>query len=278
MHSLEHVYNYFPKGFFDKGIKTLHHYGPTSLLMDSEFFIGKTLKLSPNMVVIQINDELHRGLSKISKLPFENKNQIIELIEEPYEKWISKPRALMNYIRDNYDSLPEYIMYVDASDVAFIDDILNPEEILNFYNCEVLFNCEPNFASTGFNFPSAGFYTPLFDEHLQKYKKLNLEKYGVEHEKGLNAGIFLGRKEFVLKMVTEACDYMSADVNLGFPYGTMDDQYMFRYLQTIYFNEISCDVYNKFFLFSFPIAIESDENHWEHYNYFEKHNIHLYKK
>jgi hypothetical protein len=277
MHSLEHIYSYFPENFFKKGIKALHHYGPTSMLMDSDFFAEKKIKLSPDMVIIQVNDRLHSNLSKINKLPFDNKKQLIELIDDPYQKWISKPRALLNYIKENYNNLPEYIMYVDSCDVVIIEDILNPKEILEFYNCEVLFNAEPNFASTGFNYPFANFYDTLFGHHLETYKKLNLQKYGIAHERSINAGLFLGKKEFMLIMLEEACAYMSSDPNLGFPYGCMDDQYMFRYLQILFFNKISCDVFNKFFLFAYPKTIESDETDWEHYNYFQKNNIHLYK-
>lgn len=278
MHTLERVYNYFPNGFFDKEIKVLHHYGPTSMLVDSEFYHNKTIRLSPKMIIIQVSDSINNHQSKINLMPFEHKEQVITLIEDPYEKWISKPRAMLKYLKDNYDTTPEYIMYVDSGDVAFIDDILHPETLLEFYNCEMLFNCETNFSGTGFLFPSDAFYNPLFEVHKETYKQLNLEKYGVAHERGLNAGVFLGRKDCVIQMLEEACVYMTDDHTKGFPYGCMDDQYMFRYLQNIHFDKIACDVYNKFFVFAYPKALESDDTWWEHYSYFEKNYIHLYNR
>lgn len=279
MHTLEQIYSRFPKDFFNLGIKTLHHNGPSGLLLDSEFYNDKKIKISSDLVLIQINDKVHQGTSRISRVPFENPDQLIEIIEEPYIKWISKPRALVSYIEANYDKLPEYIMYIDASDVVVIEDILNPKEMLDFYQCDILFNSEPSFNATGYCSPSHQFYDDLFIIHKEIYKDLNLKKYGIAHERAINAGVFLGRKDAILEICKEACYYMSGDQSRGFPWGCEDDQYMFRFLQTLFFDKIGCDIYNKWFLFAYPKAIENpDEEHWEHFLHFPKNYLHLYKK
>ena len=143
----------------------------------------------------------------------------------------------------------------------------------------MLFNSEPAFQSTGWGSPSHSFYDDLFTIVRDQYKKLNLEKYGIDHDRAINAGVFLGKKDTVLQMCKEAYEYMSADQNLKFPYGCEDDQYMFRYIQNLHFDKIACDIYNKYFLFVYPKCIEDrNENDWEHFQYFSKNYLRLYKK
>jgi hypothetical protein len=70
---------------------------------------------------------------------------------------------------------------------------------------------------------------------------------------------------------------MIDDEKKGFPYGCMDDQCLLRFLQNKYFDEIACDIYNKYFLMAYPKSIEVTEDNWEHFEYFKKNNLNLYQ-
>ena len=72
--------------------------------------------------------------------------------------------------------------------------------------------------------------------------------------------------------------HMEDDFNKGFPYGCLDDQCMFRWAQNKYFDKISVDVYNKWFLFAYPKCLEVNEDDWEHFTFFKRKNEHLYIK
>lgn len=276
MHTLEYIHSKIPENVFK--LKILHHFGITSLIVDSPFFDNKIIKLSEEIRIIQVNSENVHDKSYVNKIPFENPEQSVEIIIPTYIKWISKIDHLINYIESNYNTLPEYILYLDGTDTLIINDIIDPQSILDYYKCDVLFNAEPNYMHTGFNLPSAQFYDVLYGESRTKYMELNLEKYGVAHDRSLNAGIFLGKKGFVLKMLKETYDLMTGDASLGFPYGGMDDQCVLRFIQNRHYNEMSVDVYNKYFLFAFPNSIESSEDNWEHFEHFNKKNIKLYNK
>jgi hypothetical protein len=257
-------------------LKVFHHKHGSHVMYSNGYFQNRTIKISPDLVIIQVNDENVKHSSLVNKVPFENPSSSIEIVIPTYEKWLSKPAELIKYIEEHYEELPEYILYVDGSDVVIINDILDPKSMLDFYKCEVLFNCEPNFTHTGFGLPSHDFYSPLYEIHKDKYAQLSFEKYGIEGEKGLNAGVFLGRKKYMLEMLKEAYEYMIDDPNKGFPYGSLDDQCILRYLQILHFDKISCDVFNNYFLFAFPKCMEVDEDNWEHFEYYKKF-IHIYK-
>jgi hypothetical protein len=44
----------------------------------------------------------------------------------------------------------------------------------------------------------------------------------------------------------------------------------------MYFDKISVDVYNNFFLFGYPKCLEVDETDWEHFEFFKNNFEHLY--
>ena len=56
----------------------------------------------------------------------------------------------------------------------------------------------------------------------------------------------------------------------------MDEFHYFLIGATYQLVYLLCCVYNKFFLFAYPKCLEVDENDWEHFEYFEKTNGHLY--
>ena len=117
---------------------------------------------------------------------------------------------------------------------------------MDYYGCKVLFNAEPQFHHTGVPDPIPNYFDPLYYEHKDKYIELNKERYGSAFQICLNAGVFLGEKEYLLSLLKEAYDLMADDVNKGFPYGCPDDQCLLRYLNNKYYGDIAVDVFNKF--------------------------------
>jgi hypothetical protein len=270
----ESITNIIPKSAME--LKIFHHRHGSNVVYSNGYFENRKIKISEDLVVIQVNDEFAKDSSLVNKIPFEKSSSSVQVVIPKYEKWTSKPKELIKYIEEHYEELPEYILYVDGSDVVIINDILDPKSMLDYYKCDVLFNCEPNYAHTGFDKPSLEFYYPLYDIHKKIYTQLSFEKYGIVGEKGLNAGVFLGKKSYVLEMLKEAYAYMIDDHTKGFPYGSLDDQCILRYIQILHFDKIACDVFNKYFLFAFPKCMEVSEDNWEHFEYYKKF-IHTYE-
>lgn len=274
--NIKRLFDSLPKELFD--LKIIHHGATVNTIFCAGYFENRIINLSNEITLLQVNDSYGSSNSKINKIKFSNPNQIIDIVVPVYEKWLSKPRGILKYVKDNYSSLPNYILYTDATDVAILNDIENPKEILDFYKCDILFNCEPNYMHTGFGEPSHSYYNPLYEKEQHVYELLNKEKYGVNHTRSLNAGVFLGKKDYVLEFLEESIKYMEDDFNKGFPYGCLDDQCMFRWMQNKYFDKISVDVYNKWFLFAYPKCLEVNEDDWEHFTFFKRKNEHLYIK
>lgn len=272
------MFNSLPKDFFN--LKIVHHGAVVNTLFKSGYFKDRVINLSHELILLQVNDQYGSTNSKINKQTFSKSSRVVDIVVPVYEKWLTKPREILKYIKKNYDFLPNYILYTDATDVAILNDIDNPKDILDFYKCDVLFNCEPNYMHTAFGFPSHEYYNPLYEKEKLIYEKLNEEKYGIKHNRSINGGVFLGKKDYVMSMLEESIRYMEDDHNKGFPFGCLDDQCMFRWQQNQHFDKISVDVYNNYFLFAYPKSIESDINDWEHFQFFKNNyeKIYLEKK
>lgn len=278
MSSQDHImelYNAIPKDIFK--LKIVHHGALVNTIFCAGYFNDRVIKLSNDIIALQVNDaNVHDYGSKINKIKFSNPKQIVSIVVPVYEKWLSKPRELLKYLKDNYKNIPDYVLYTDGSDVAILNNIENPKEMLDYYQCDVLFNCEPNYMHTGFGLPSHSYYDGLYSKEIPIYQNLNEIKYGVSHMRSINGGVFLGKKDFVIFMLEQSLVYMQDDYNKGFPYGCLDDQCMFRYLQNQYFDKIAVDAFNKYFLFAYPKCMEVPEDDWEHFQYFSNKYEHLY--
>lgn len=275
MHTIEEVRKYFPENMLN--LKVIHHRSPVGFLCDSEFYKNKKIKLSPDMVVLQVNDDQCHFIGSINKITFDNPEQSIEIIVPVYKRWFTKVEYLMEYIHINYDALPEYLLYLDGADTAILNDILEPKAMLDFYKCDILFNVEPNYCHSGLDVPSLRYYDSLCREHKDTYIQLNEKKYGIAHDRSLNAGIFLGKKDAILDVLKEAYLLMIDDPSKGLPYGAQCDQAVLKILQNKYFDIMACDIYNLYFLFAYPKSLEVSEDNWEHFEYFKKHYFELYK-
>ena len=227
-------------------------------------FKTEQVSISEDLHVVTVIDRPHLYQRTVEAIKEANVDiHVVEL--EHYTKWISKIEGLRDYIQENYETLPDYILYVDGFDVIIQKDILNPKEYLDFYGCKVLFNAEPAYHHTGVPDPIPNYFDPLYYEHKDKYIELNNEKYKSPFQICLNAGVFLGEKEYLLELLKEAYDLMADDVNKGFPYGCPDDQCLLRYLNNKHFDKISVDVFYKLAfwgcsqLFDYPGEVYSME-------------------
>jgi hypothetical protein len=181
-----------------------------------------------------------------------------------------------------------YVLYMDASDCAILSEIENPKEILDFYNCKILFNAEDSYS-----FPDHGCVDKSYlkkyaeanqcDENLYygKIKQLTQEKNCqslrekmkniTPYVKSLNSGLFLGEREYMIQILSDMIDLMNEDPSKGYPYGELENQKLWQYLQSeCKNNEIEIDYLNKYFLWTHDRKFNFPSDHWEHFNYFNK--------
>ena len=204
---------------------------------------GTEIQISKNIHICTVIDYPLDG-NPIQKVV--SNNEVHFLVVKTYKKWISKIEKLVEHIKTNYNELPDYILYLDGYDTMILNDILNPREMLDFYKCKILFSTEPYYVGTGYVSPTAS-YLKGYHECRTNYINLNMEKYGSPMDFGINAGVFLGEKKYLLNILEEALILMNDDILKEFPYGCTDDQYVLRYLHNKHFDIIGGDVFNKFF-------------------------------
>ena len=218
------------------------------------------IQVDDNLAIFTVSD-LHSTNNSILKLVNLSK-QINFLIVPKYVFWISKVEALYKHISENYSTLPDYILYLDGLDTLILKDIYNPKKYLDFYNCKVLFNVENQYAGTGYEAPTAEYLHNFYNDDYQNFLNKNREKYGNDLPFGLNAGVFLVEKKYVLKLLKEAYNYMKRNPNKGFPYGCTDDQYVFRYLHNKHYDLISVDIFNIFSFWGGQMSVDDNPNNY----------------
>ena len=235
-----------------------------------------TVSIDPSIYIYTIVDKMSTEISTLDMVKINN-NKINYVLVDQYIKWETKIAESIKHIKENYDSLPEYILYVDGFDVMFGKDITNPKEMLDFYDCKILFNGEHNFGHTGFEPPYEGYFSKLYEHEFNLCQQLNQKKYGVNAQKSLNAGVFLGEKKAVLELLEETYEYMMQDSQKGFPYGCKDDQCLLKYMHNKHFDTISVDFFNRYFLFCNRLTFLEDTEEIHHFQFYNRFK-HLYKQ
>lgn len=214
--------------------------------------LSKSVEISEDLQIVCVTDENSRSYLQYKKIigrPIHWQNKY-----EKYIKWSTKIIGLYDYLKDNYSTIPKYLMYLDSYDTMLIKDMPNPKEMLDYYQCQVLFNCENAFGGHGYPHPERyPEYWQTHGKHFKSYSELLEKKYGnVGPQPGLNAGVFLGEKEFMLEMITTVYEYLIGNPKNGFPYGTGADQELFRYFQIQNFDKVGLDIFNKYFFWGCP--------------------------
>jgi hypothetical protein len=180
----------------------------------------------------------------------------------------------------------KYVLYMDAGDTALMSDILDPQGMLDSYNCKILFNAEDSYtfpdhccvpkdhleAYAKYHNCAEGFYyvprDKIIVENTQRLQKImNCYPY----TKSLNSGLFLGERMFMIEALTRMVEYMNDDPIKGFPYGEIENQKLWQYVQCTYENgEIQVDYLNIFFLWLHAAKFDFPFDSWEHFNFFNK--------
>lgn len=221
-------------------------------------------KVSDNITILTVVNRSSRGQNFLKNSNIKN-NKIIFIEVEKYIKWTSKIAEIIKYVENNYEQLGDYILYLDAFDAAIINDILNPKEILEYYNCKILFNCEPDFWHTGAEAPNGikGYYDLLYKDVRDSYIKKNELKFNIPFniaKSSLNAGVFLGEKDFTLKVLKETLNYMTANSNLKFPYGCMDDQCVLKFMNDKYHKHICIDIFRNTMIWGTQETLKNNDS------------------
>lgn len=237
-----------------------------------------------------ITKDLH--IVKITDKPYQNpyddlyetsdKINFTRLKLPSFRCFIDKVEPLLEFIK-TIDS--KYVMYMDASDTVLVSDITDPQGMLDSYNCKVLFNAEdgypePDHPCKNKNFLKA--YTEKYNCEENRYyipERNNVIRHNkseffkicnsVPFVRSLNAGLFMGERDYLIDILSEALSIMSDDVTKGYPFGEIDDQKVWQYLQTKR-SGIGIDYLNHYFLWIHHNKWNYPPTHWEHFNYFNK--------
>jgi hypothetical protein len=153
-------------------------------------------------------------------------------------------RYHLEFLKSDECSSKKYVLFCDASDVLFLDSpefILN--SFLNNFSCSLLYN--------GGYWAAWHYYTE--SKKSEKTRQFAVSNGGVH----LNAGVYIGEKDFIIKVYEDVLSYVTDDVNirremldmekdrpwegLNFPFGSPSDQLILRYLQLDYHPELQVD-------------------------------------
>jgi hypothetical protein len=174
---------------------------------------------------------------------------------------------------------------MDSRDTVIVNDIENPQEILDRYNCKILFNAEDDYYFPDHpcvdksyikqyaehnNEPEHFYYENRISKVVDKnttnlQNKINCAPY----RKSLNSGLFLGEREYMVEALEKMLKYMYDDPTKGYPYGEIENQKLWQYIQSECENgEIEIDYYNLYFLWTHQFKFDVEKTHSWHFNHF----------
>lgn len=250
-------------------LKLIHHQIVRKYVIEGDIQLPP-IKVSDDVKIVMVEDFYHckgKNFLHVNIPP----HSIHKICVEKYIKWITKVIELKNYIQTYYNEIPEFILYLDSFDTIAVNDIPSPKKILDFYNCRVLFNKEGNFGHDGCTVPSQEYYNDWLGDSNDKNSKLIYELYKIPNRIGLNAGMFIGYKDSLLSILQEMVEYHIQDFTKGFPYGSVDDQSLFRYMFLKYPDIIGLDVFSKLFTqAATPDFPSTDTNYFNYFCQFEE--------
>lgn len=181
----------------------------------------------------------------------------------------------------------KYILYMDTRDTVILNDIMDPQSLLDTYNCKILFNAEDDYyfpdhpcvpkdyikKYAEYNNEPEHFY---YENRRNKVVEINTKNLQSKiecfpHRKSLNAGLFLGEREYMVEVLRDMISYMNDDPTKGYPYGEIENQKLWQYMQSICRNgEIEIDYLNLYFLWTHHFKFDCEIDNPCHFNYFYK--------
>ena len=113
-------------------LHVIHHQSVYSLVYFKEIPL-KPISVPPNLKIVTVSDKENADKYHVlhNNIP---QGSIKNICVDTYIPWITKVVELKNFIKLNYDNIPDYIMYLDKFDTAVVNHIPCPERILDFYN------------------------------------------------------------------------------------------------------------------------------------------------
>jgi hypothetical protein len=262
--------------------KIVHGRAGVGYFMQNNF--SYTPKISSDIKIVMITNSPHQN--QYNKL-YTNKEsginiEYIILNTEKFRCGIDLIEPLYNYIKTINE---KYILYMDASDTIIVNDIEDPQALLDTYKCKILFNAEDEYF-----FPDHPCvdktYTKKYAEHNNEpqhfYYEERLNRVVTKnstdlqnktncapYRKSLNAGLFLGERKYMVEVLEKMLRYMYDDPTKGYPYGEIENQKLWQYMQSQCENgEIEIDYYNLYLLWIHGNKFDVDiDNQW-HFNYF----------
>jgi hypothetical protein len=180
--------------------------------------------------------------SNLQYLGIDNYTVLSRKIPEGEGQWIwtNKIKWIYEYIESN-ECDTEYLMYCDPIDVIFQDSPQIALDIFKEFNCDLLFMSSKS--TSGYEcMPDIKSWADCQSGRNNRY---------------LNAGVFIGRTEFVKEFLEDSLNYCTdndckistwydylASKPDNFPIGA-SDQDIFRYLEKKYYPRMQVDYENK---------------------------------
>ena len=262
--------------------KVVHGSAGIAFLYENNF--NHVPNISKDIHVVKITNYVHQN-QKLNDLYIDSDRLNFTLIKlDNFRCFIDKVEPLLEFIKTINN---KYVLYMDSSDTALMSDIDNPQSMLDTYNCKILFNAEDGYPepdhvckdktfleeyAKAYNCEPKEYYNPLRQEVINKNKQNFWKKLNSPYVRCLNAGLFLAEREYLIEALNEMLNIMNDDPKKGYPFGEIDDQSVWQYIQSKSNGEIEIDYLSLFFLHMHPNKFNYEPDHWEHFNYFNKLN------
>ena len=164
------------------------------------------------------------------------------------ERWrhIYKMSLIVDHIKSHPE--PGLLLHLDAPDVLVTGDLQNAVDCFNSnFNCDLLFGAEKNSA------PGSTTTRNILENEVQFLSNIEVfeEANYIPPFQHLNAGCFIGRKESILELFSEALSTRTQlNLTSRLHHGDFlhnDDQLVLRELHRKYYPRIQIDHENKIF-------------------------------
>jgi len=158
---------------------------------------------------------------------------------------VFRQRYHLEFLKSDQCKDKEFVLFCDSNDVLFLD---SPDYILdsflNDFNCDLLYN---------------GGYWACWHYWEESQKSMRTRQFARQHgDVHLNAGVYIGRKDFVIEVYENVLNYVTDDAEVRkrsldrdldrpwegpeFPLGAPSDQLILRYLQLDYWPRLQVDL------------------------------------
>ena len=216
----------------------VHHFAGMKLKAQQfvKYFYGNVVKAKINSDnLTEFNDNVTLVYGSTDNYPFskillkyitENNINSINIYENiPHALNIEKILYFKKVLDKKYDSLNDYILFIDSGDTVLNVDISFNEilERFNTYSCNVLFNKDehdypfcfktyylnkksPNYIKEYFEIPNIESLSDIKDKHF------------------INSGVYFGKKEDIKELIDVCYDIIKSDNNPKY----YSDQFIFK--------------------------------------------------